>query len=113
MQAAGQCTRPVIGNFADSKSFPFFLFFVMDGIIGQLGSQAVWEEFLAHRLLKGRFTWNLFEDADSYVEKEEYRSVVETLLRGEGPGIPERRLINKMGTSLFSRRRATPRSIRS
>ena len=71
----------------------------MDGIIGQLGSQAVWEEFLAHRLLKGRFTWNLFEDADSYVEKEEYRSVVETLLRGEGPGIPERRLINKMGTA--------------
>ena len=71
----------------------------MDGIIGQLGSQAVWEEFLAHRLLKGRFTWHLFEDADSYVEKEEYRSVVEAFLRGEGPSIPERRLINKMGTA--------------
>ncbi len=71
----------------------------MEGILGQLASQAVWEEFLAHRLMKGRFTWNLFQDADAFVAEEKYRSVVEAFLRGDAPGIPECRLINKMGTS--------------
>ena len=70
----------------------------MEGILGQLACQAVWEEFLAHRLMKGRFTWNLFQDADAFVAEEKYRSIVEAFLRGDAPGIPECRLINKMGT---------------
>ena len=70
----------------------------MDGIIGQLDSQAVWEEFLAHRLMKGRFTWPLFDAADTYVEERRYLPVAEAFMRGEGPGIPERKSINKMGT---------------
>ena len=49
--------RPVIRNFADSKPFPFFFFpFSMESVIAQLVRQEVWEEFLAHRLMKGRFT---------------------------------------------------------
>ena len=71
----------------------------MDGIIGQLDSQTVWEEFLAHRLMKGRFTWNVFKDADSYVAGEKYLPVVHAIQRGEAPGIPELHAVNKMGTS--------------
>ena len=71
----------------------------MSGILRQFESQAVWEEFLAHRLMKGRFTWNLFQDADSYVAEEKYLPAVKALLRGGGPGIPERRQVNKMGTA--------------
>ena len=70
----------------------------MDGILGQLESQAAWEEFLAHRLMKGRFTWPLFRDADAFVAEERYLPVARAIVEGEGPGIPERKRINKMGT---------------
>ena len=90
--------RPVNRNFADSKPFPFFLFSFMEGIIAQLARQEVWEEFLSHRLLKGRFTWHEFDDADSFIAEERYLPVVERLLRGEPLGIPQKKSINKMGT---------------
>ena len=70
----------------------------MEGILGQLDNQAVWEEFLAHRLMKGRFNWPLFEDADAFVAEERYLPAARAIIRGEGPGIPERKSINKMGT---------------
>ena len=70
----------------------------MQSIISQLDDQAVWEEFLAHRLMKGRFTWPMFSDADDYVADEGYLPVARAFIRGEGPGIPEKKLINKMGT---------------
>ena len=70
----------------------------MRSILSQLDDQAVWEEFLAHRLVKGRFTWPLFRDADDYVASERYLSVTKAFQRGEGPGIPEKKLVNKMGT---------------
>ena len=70
----------------------------MDGIIGQLDNQAVWEEFLAHRLMKGRFTWPMFEDADAFVAEERYLPVARAWMAGGGPGIPERKFVNKMGT---------------
>jgi hypothetical protein len=70
----------------------------MDGILGQLESQAAWEEFLAHRLMKGRFTWSLFKDADDFVAEERYLPVAREIVEGEGPGVPARKRINKMGT---------------
>jgi hypothetical protein len=70
----------------------------MQSILFQLDDPAVWETFLAHRLMKGRFTWSLFSDADDYVEHERYLPVASAFLRGEGPSIPERKRINKMGT---------------
>lgn len=70
----------------------------MESIISALSQQAVWEEFLAHRLLKGRFTWHEFDDADDFVASEKYLATVERLQRGEGLGIPQRKLVNKMGS---------------
>ena len=70
----------------------------MPSILSQLDDQAVWEAFLAHRLMKGRFTWTLFSDADDYVANERYLPVAKAFIRGEGPGVPERKRINKMGT---------------
>ena len=70
----------------------------MEGIIAQLARQEVWEEFLSHRLLKGRFTWHEFDDADQFVAEEQYRPVVERLLRGDPLGIPRKQVLNKMGT---------------
>ena len=70
----------------------------MRSILFQLDDQAVWESFLAHRLMKGRFTWPLFSDADDYVANERYLPVARAFIRGDGPGIPERKRINKMGT---------------
>ena len=70
----------------------------MDSLIEKLSSQESWEEFLAHRLKKGRFTWRVFEEADAYVEGEDYLPAAERLLRGEGPGIPDKKVVNKMGT---------------
>ena len=70
----------------------------MRSILSQLDDQAVWEEFLAHRLMKGRFTWPLFRDADDYVAYERYLPAAKAFQLGEGPGIPEKKLVNKMGT---------------
>ena len=64
-----------------------------------IGRQEVWEDFLAHRLRKGRFTWNTFEEADSFVETEKYLEVVSRIAAGDGIGIPVRSEINKMGSS--------------
>jgi len=70
----------------------------MDSILVQLGRQEAWETFLAHRLLKGRFNWHDFEDADDFVASEQYRHVVERLQQGGSLGIPRKATINKMGT---------------
>ena len=70
----------------------------MESIIKQLTQQDVWEEFLAYRLLKGRFTWHEFYEADRYVEREEYLPLAQKIVQGEGLGIPKKKIINKMGT---------------
>lgn len=70
----------------------------MQSIISQLDDQTVWEEFLAYRLMKGRFTWPMFSDADECVENESYLPVARAFIDGTGPGIPEVKRINKMGT---------------
>jgi hypothetical protein len=66
-------------------------------LLDQLAEQGVWEEFLAHRLKKGRLTWRTFEMADAYVAEERYFPVVERLLHGYGMSIPQKHLVNKMG----------------
>ena len=90
--------RLVNRNFADSNSFPFFLFSFMESIIDLLSQQVVWEEFLARRLLQGRFTWHEFDDADTFVATEAYLQTVERLRRGEGPELPQKKVVNKMGS---------------
>ena len=70
----------------------------MESVIQLLSRQEIWEEFLAHRLMKGRFTWRGFDEADAYVEGEDYLPVAEQFAVGEGPGVPEKKVVNKMGT---------------
>ncbi len=70
----------------------------MSSILEDLSGQGAWEEFLAYRLNKGCFNWHGFEEADSYVASQGYSSIACSLLSGEGPGIPEKHLVNKMGT---------------
>ena len=70
----------------------------MESIITQLSRQGVWDEFIAYRLLKGRFTWHEFYEADRFVEREQYLHVVQKLMQGEGLGIPTKKIVNKMGT---------------
>lgn len=70
----------------------------MESIIDLLSKQQTWEEFLAYRLLKGRFDWYEFDEADTYVSEEQYLKVVERLQRGDELSIPTRHLVNKMGS---------------
>ena len=89
----------VNSNFADSKAFPFFFSIkAMESIITQLARQETWEEFLAYRLHKGRFTWHEFEDADTYVEKKLYLSLAQCIAKEEDLELPTKKIINKMGT---------------
>ena len=69
-----------------------------DGIIAQLSDQEVWEEFLAWRLKKGRFNWNDFDEADLYVEREQYLPLARHLAGGGQLGIPQKITVNKMGS---------------
>ena len=64
----------------------------------QIMSQEVWDDFLAYRLRKGRFTWHFFEQADGYVEKEEYLPIARRVASGGALSIPRRTVINKMGS---------------
>ena len=41
---------------------------MMESILTQLTRQEAWEEFLAYRLMKGRFNWHAFDEADRFVE---------------------------------------------
>ena len=70
----------------------------MDSILTQLTRQDVWEDFLAYRLLKGRFTWHEFDEFDSYVEREKYLPLAQKIAQGGGLGIPRKKIVNKMGT---------------
>ena len=70
----------------------------MESILTQLTRQETWEEFLAYRLLKGRFTWYEFKEADNYVEREKYLPLAQKIAKGERLGIPTKKIINKMGT---------------
>ena len=69
-----------------------------DSIITQLTQPEAWEEFLAYRLLKGRFTWHEFHEADRFVEQEAYLQLAQKIALGEGLGIPKKKIVNKMGT---------------
>lgn len=69
-----------------------------ESILQQISSEPAWEKFLAHRLLKGRLNWRSFEEVDTYVENHLYLPWAERFASGEGPGIPTRVVINKMGT---------------
>ena len=70
----------------------------VQSIISQLTLQQTWEEFLAYRLLKGRFNWHEFDEADAFVEKEDYLPLAIKIAQGEGLGLPTKKLINKMGS---------------
>ena len=71
---------------------------MMESILTQLTRQETWEEFLAYRLMKGRFTWHEFDEADRFVEQEAYLYLAQRIAQGEGIGIPRKKIINKMGT---------------
>ena len=70
----------------------------MESILTQISRQETWEEFLAYRLLKGRYTWHEFDEADSYVEREEYLPLAQKIVQGAGLSIPRKKIVNKMGT---------------
>ena len=70
----------------------------MDSILTQLTRQEAWEEFLAYRLMKGRYTWHEFDQADSFVEQKAYLHLAQRIARGESLGIPKKKIVNKMGT---------------
>ena len=70
----------------------------MESIISQLTQQETWEAFLAYRLMKGRFNWHEFDEADAFVEKEDYLPLATKFAEGENLGIPKKKIVNKMGT---------------
>ena len=67
-------------------------------ILSRLTLQETWEEFLAYRLLKGRFNWHEFDEADDFVEREDYLPLAKKIAEGEGLGLPTKKLVNKMGS---------------
>ena len=67
-------------------------------VLSLLTQQDTWEEFLAYRLMKGRFSWHEFDEADAFVEREDYLPLATKIAQGEGFGIPTKKLVNKMGS---------------
>jgi hypothetical protein len=71
---------------------------MMESILTQLTRQEAWEEFLAYRLMKGRFNWHEFDEADRFVEQEAYLHLAQRIAQGEGLSIPTKKIVNKMGS---------------
>jgi hypothetical protein len=67
-------------------------------VITQLTQQETWEEFLAYRLQKGRLNWHEFDEADAFVEREDYLPLATKIAQGESLGIPTKKMVNKMGS---------------
>ena len=53
---------------------------------------------MAYRLMKGRFNWHEFNEADDFVEQQKYLPLATKIAQGEGMGIPMKKLVNKMGS---------------
>jgi len=70
----------------------------MESIITQLTRQESWEAFLAYRLMKGRFNWHEFDEADAFVEREDYLPLATKVMEGGSLGLPKKKIVNKMGT---------------
>lgn len=70
----------------------------MDSIVTQISSQKAWEEFLAYRLMKGRFNWHEFVEADDFVEQQSYLPLATKIAQGRGLGLPKKKIVNKMGS---------------
>ena len=71
---------------------------MMESILTQLTRQEAWEEFLAYRLMKGRFNWHEFNEADRFVEQKAYLHLAQRIAQREGLGIPTKKIVNKMGS---------------
>ena len=71
---------------------------VVQSIITQLSQQETWEKFLAYRLMKGRFNWHEFDDADTFVERQNYLPLATKIAQGKGLSVPTKKLVNKMGS---------------
>ena len=67
-------------------------------ILSQLTQQEAWEDFLAYRLMKGRFNWHEFDEADAFVEREAYLPLATKVMEGGSLGLPKKKIVNKMGT---------------
>ena len=67
-------------------------------ILSLLTQQETWEEFLAYRLMKGRFNWHEFDEADIFVEKQDYLPLAIKIKQGDSLGIPLKKTVNKMGS---------------
>jgi hypothetical protein len=48
--------------------------------------------------MKGRFNWHEFNEADAFVEHEDYLPLATKIAQGESLGIPKRKIVNKMGS---------------
>ena len=67
-------------------------------ILSLLTQQETWEKFLAYRLMKGRFNWHEFDEADAFVEREDYLPLATNIMEGGALGLPKKKIVNKMGT---------------
>ena len=67
-------------------------------ILTLLTCQETWEAFLAYRLMKGRFNWHKFDEADTFVEREDYLPLATKIMEGGTLGLPKKKLVNKMGS---------------
>lgn len=71
----------------------------MESIVTQLYEQDTWEEYIAYRLMKGRFNWHEFYEADNFVAQGQYQQLAQKIMQGEGLGMPTKKMVNKMGSA--------------
>ncbi len=48
--------------------------------------------------MKGRFNWHEFDEADAFVEREDYLPLATKIMEGGSLGLPKKKIVNKMGT---------------
>ena len=90
--------EPEVAERGRSIEGPFHVLQSRVPILSLLTQQKTWEDFLAYRLMKGRFNWHEFDEADSFVEQQKYLPLAMKIAQGEGLDIPEKKLVNKMGS---------------
>lgn len=71
----------------------------MDSILYRLNQESLWLEYLEYKTEKGHLTIKEKTELIEFIHLKKYESVVQRIQNGEGLTIPEKKIINKIGSN--------------
>ena len=71
----------------------------MKSLLLELKEESKWTEYLNHKIEKGHLSKKELEELTDYIDEKKYLLIVDKILAGEGFSIPNKKFVNKVGTT--------------